>query len=200
MAVASLGPCEREVLSAVAGFATRLDAGVGRRMKTVIALLGILMSNPAFAVEPYRVQNLMLLQPDSVLSERVQVQALSHYIASVNSAAQTSLAGAAQPTPSAGFIVVAVRPGGRSKVWLDFSPALPLDVATQLRSSLERVAPFEAKNGVVVFAINSTLWGAAATERQGPSPIEWQEAMKDRESAVMIDDLVDHVWPSDAHD
>jgi hypothetical protein len=169
-------------------------------MRTVIALLGILMSDAAFAVEPYRVQNLMLLQPDSVLSERVEVQALSQYIGSVNAAAQTSLAGIAQPTPSAGFIVVAVRPGRQSRIWLDFSPALPLAAATQLRSSLERVVPFEANSGVVVFAINSVLWGAAATERQGPLPTEWQEALKDQDRPMEIDDLVGHVWPSDAYD
>lgn len=169
-------------------------------MKTVIALLGILASDAAFAAEPYRVQNLMLLQPDFVLSERVQVEDLSRYIKSVNSAAQTSLAAAARPTPSAGFIVVAVRPGRQSKVWLDFSPALPVAAATALRASLEQVEPFEAENGVVVFAINSTLWGAAATERQGPSPAEWQEAMKDMDGAMEIGELVDRVWPPHAAD
>lgn len=171
-------------------------------MKMAIALLGILISSyaSASATEPYSVQNLMLLQPDFVLSERVQAEDLSNYIKTINSATRTSLAGTVNPAPAAGFIVVAVRPGRQSKVWLDFSPALPLVVATQLRSSLERVVPFEAKDGVVVFAINATMWGAAATERQGPWPAEWQEAMKDADDAVEIGDLVDRVWPSNADD
>jgi hypothetical protein len=171
-------------------------------MKMVIALLGILVgsSATASATEPYSMQNLMLLQPDFVLSERVQAEDLSNYIKSINSAAKTSLAGTAKPAPTAGFIVVAVRPGRQSKVWLDFSPALPLVVATQLRSSLERVVPFEAKDGMVVFAINSIIWGAAATERQGPWPAEWQEAMKDADNAIEIGDLVNRVWPSNSDD
>ena len=169
-------------------------------MKMAIALLGILVGSSASASEPYSVQNLMLLQPDFVLSERVQTEDLSNYIKSINSAAKTILAGTVKPAPTAGFIVVAVRPGRQSKVWLDFSPALPLVVATQLRSSLERVVPFEAKDGVVVFAINSTIWGAAATERQGPWPAEWQEAMKHADDAIEIGDLVDRVWPSNTDD
>lgn len=167
-------------------------------MKTVVALLSILLSGSAFAAKPYNVQNLMLMQPDFVLSERVQVEDLSNYIKSVNAVAESSLASVAKPTPTAGFIVVAVRPGGQSKVWLDFSPALPPTVATQLRSSMEQVVPFKAKGGVVVFAINSTLWGAAATERQSPSPAEWQEAMKGVDSPMEIGDLVDRVWSSKA--
>jgi len=144
------------------------------------------------------VQNLMLLQPDFVLSERVEVEDLSKYIKSVNAAAETSLASIAKPIPTAGFIVIAVRPGGQSKIWLDFSPALPPAIATELRSSLERVEPFKAKGGVVVFAINSTLWGAAAGERQGPSPVEWQEAMKGADGPMEVGDLVERVWPSKA--
>jgi hypothetical protein len=167
-------------------------------MKMVVALIALLVSGSTFAAESYSVQNIMLLQPDFVLTERVEVGELSDYIKSVNAAAQTSLASIAKPSPTAGFIVVAVRPGGQSKVWLDFSPALSAAVATQLRSSLERVATFKAKVGVVVFAINSTLWGAAATERLGPSPAEWREAMKDKSDPMEVGDLVERVWPSKA--
>jgi len=165
-------------------------------MKSIIALLAMLISAPTFAAQPYAMQNLMLLQPDSVLSQRVQVDDLSHYIKSVNAAAQASLSEVAKPAPTAGFIVVAVRPGGRSKVWLDFSPALPAPVATQLAASLERVPPFQAKGGVVVFAINTALWGAAPTTHPGPSPQEWKDATRGVDRPMEIGDLVDLAWPA----
>lgn len=167
-------------------------------MKTIIALLAGALNSPAFAAEPYAMQSLTLLQPEVVVSERVRVEDLSDYVKSVNADAQASLASSVKPTPTAGFIVVAVRPGSQSRVWLDFSPVLPPRVAARLVSSLEQVAPFKAKGGVVVFAINCTLWGAPATERQGPSPDEWKEAMKGMDGPVEIGDLVERIWPPEA--
>jgi hypothetical protein len=165
-------------------------------MKKIIALLAIFLGNSAFALTPYNMQNVMLLQPDLVLSKRVETKALSNYIKSVNAAAETSLAGIAEPTPTAGFIVIAVRPNGQTKVWLDFSPALPSVSATRLLTSLEHVVPFKAKGGVVLFAINATLWDATATKREAPFPIEWQQAMKGAGAPMEIDNLVELVWPS----
>lgn len=165
-------------------------------MKFITVLLAMLISGSTFAAQPYAMQNLMLLQPDSVLRQRVQVDDLSNYIKSVNAAAQASLSEVAKPTPTAGFIVVAVRPGGRSKVWLDFSPALPAPVASRLAASLERVPPFQAEGGVVVFAINTALWGAAPTTRPGPSPQEWKDAMRGADRPLEIGDLVDLAWPA----
>lgn len=167
-------------------------------MKIVFAFIASLLSGSVIAADPYSVQNIMLLQPDFVLEERVDVGDLSNYIKSVNVAAATSLATAAKPSPAAGFIVIAVRPSGQSKVWLDFSPALPPALASHLRSSLEQVAPFRAKAGVIVFAINSTLWGAAATTRQSPSPTEWREAMKEKSDPMDVEELVERVWPPKA--
>lgn len=137
----------------------------------------------------------MLLQPESVLRERVRVQELSGYIASVNAAAETSLAGIAEPSPTSGFIVIAVRPDGRSRTWLDFAPALPPTVDARLRSSMEQVATFKATGGLVVFAINATLWGAAPTGCQGPSPVEWQAVMKTADGPMELEALIERVWP-----
>jgi len=166
-------------------------------MKILAVLLTMLLSGSALASKPYSVKSFMLLQPDSVLQERVgDVQGLANYVKSLDAAAAAALSRAKKPTPAAGFIVVAVRPNGQSKVWLDLSPALPPAVATQLRTSLERVPPFKARDGVVVFAINTTLWGSAPTERQNPWPAEWKKAMKGAKGAVEVGDLVDRVWPS----
>lgn len=166
-------------------------------MKIIFALLSILLSGSAFAAKPYSMQGVLLLQPDFVLTERVEVADLSIYIKSITAAADTTLAGIDKPVPSAGFIVVAVRPGGRSRVWLDFSPTLPPAIAERLRASLGQVAPFRADGGIVVFALNSTLWGAEATSRPMPSPSEWNNAMKSLDGPIEIEALVERVWPKD---
>lgn len=167
-------------------------------MKIPAILFLLLLTGLAFAAKPYSMESIMLLQPDFVLSERVDVDDLSEYIKSINSAAEISLAELGNRSPAAGFLVVAVRPNGQSKVWLDFTPGLPSAMANHLRSSLEAVTPFKARVGVVVFAINCTLWGAAATDRKGPWPIEWKQAMKGRTDPMETGDLVDLVWPSRA--
>ena len=142
-------------------------------------------------------QSLMMLQPDFVLQNRVGgAQPLASYIESLNTAAESDLLKLATPTPASGFVVVAVRPGGATKVWLDLSPALPPSVDAHLRSTLGAVAPFRAKNGVVVFAINVSIWNAAPSTKQWPRPTEWVEATEHLTGPIEIGDLVNRVWPA----
>lgn len=72
----------------------------------------VLASGSALAAETYHVENVMLLQPDFMLQERVRVDELAQYIRAVNTAAKASLENVADPAPSSGFLVMAVRPGG----------------------------------------------------------------------------------------
>lgn len=160
-------------------------------------LFALSMLGAVATAEPYRMTQIVLLQPDAVIGRRVEVQALSDYVRQVNAAAQAHLAGVAGPAPAAGFVVIAVRPEARSRVWLDFDPPLPPDVAAALRASLERVTPFDAKDGMVVFAISATLWGAATTERSLPSLPEWDAALKDTQVPLETEALVERVWPSE---
>jgi len=164
-------------------------------MKFLAAAL--LLSGSANAAPPYRTESVVLLQPQFVFEERApSVQLLSDYIKSVQTAAQQALEGEA-PYPASGYLVLAVRPGGRSMVWLDFQPSLPEPVASKLRAAILAVPAFEARKGVVVFALNSSLWNSPA--RQGfPKPPEWIEAMKGHDKPMEIGDLVDKVWPDKA--
>lgn len=164
-------------------------------MKNLVVLLAILFSGSAFAAKPYTMQGVVLLQPESVLRARVKVADLSSYIQAVTDTAEKSLADTSKAVPTAGFIVIAVRPGGQSKVWLDFSPKLPVAAAARLRFSLEKVPPFPVKEDVVVFALKSSFWGAAPTVREMPSPTEWNEAAKSLKNPIEIGELVERAWP-----
>lgn len=168
-------------------------------MRALMAVFLGLISGFTMAAQPYAVQNIMLLQPDFVLQERVNVDELSSYIKSLESAASKALIAVGKPSPTSGFIILAVRPGGLSKVWLDFSPALPVSVNDQFRASLQKVRPFQARNGVVVFAVNVSLWGAAPSNKQGPDPVEWRNVVKGLKTPIEIGDLVDRAWPVSVH-
>ena len=166
-------------------------------MRLLAILASVLLSFAASAATPYRMENVMLLQPDFVLQERApSVQSLSEYIRAVQGAAAGALADE-QPSPASGYLVLAVRPGAQSMVWLDFKPNLPATTATKLRAAILAVPAFEARGGVVVFALNSSLWGSPVS--QGfPNPAEWTKAMEGRSDPMEIGDLVDQVWPAGA--
>ncbi|WP_244667338.1 hypothetical protein [Xanthomonas sp. D-109] len=160
-------------------------------------LMAMMSSGVVSAAESFRMQNLMLLQPEAVMRERAEnVDALAAYVKALDATASRELSRVSTPRPTSGFVAVAVRPGGRSRVWLDVTPALPDTVANTLVTALERVPPFQASGGVVVFALNVTLWGAPPTERQGPSPAAWQRAAEGQAAPMQIGDLVDRVWPA----
>jgi len=163
-------------------------------MKKIAFVVLLLAAWGVHAAEPYRMGGIMLLQPDSVLQKRVpSVQSLSDYIGALQVAAQGALDGKSG-SPSSGQLVVAVRPGGQSKAWLDFRPALQPDVAQTLLKTVEAVPPFEAKEGVVVFSLNIALWGATPGLALPPSPPEWREAMKSQKGPEEIGHLVERVW------
>ena len=166
-------------------------------MKFLVGLTAVIFTFTAFAATPYRTESIMLLQPDFVLKERVpSIDSLSGYIKAVQSSAGHALSGTT-PTPASGYLVLAVRPGGQSMVWLDFKPALPEPTAAKLRAAILSVPAFEANNGTVVFALNSSLWGGQPASGF-PNPPEWSKAMGGRDEPVEIGDLVDKVWPSRA--
>lgn len=166
----------------------------GARMKLFAGAITASLAVAAVAATPYRMHGVTLLQPEFVLNERVaSIGALSGYIKAVQVSAEKALSGTTV-TPATGYLVLAVRPGGRSMVWFDFKPALPEPTASRLRAAILEVPAFEAKEGAVVFALNSSLWGAPAPTGF-PSPPEWNSAMQGHAEPLEIGALVDKVWP-----
>lgn len=161
----------------------------------LIALL-LCVAFGAGAAEPYRMDGLTLLQPEATLRERVAggAPAMQAYIEAVNAAATRIVADGETQRPSAGFIVLAVRPGGRSKVWLDFWPLLPSQTEARLQPTLEKVTPFETR-GLVVFAINTSLWGAPPTNEKAPRPNEWTRVTREHGRNITVETIVEALWP-----
>jgi hypothetical protein len=148
----------------------------------------------ARAAEPLVNFNVVLLQPGSTLEERVpSVDAVAEYVRSIEAAARSAVVASKARQSLGGFIVVAVRPGLKSKVWLDFDALLDLEIRRQIIEMTQAVKPFEARKGAVVFALNVALWGGARTKRVAPSPPEWKKVTQSG-APLEVGELVEAAW------
>lgn len=142
----------------------------------LLSLLLFTAISGARAAEPLVNFNVVLLQPGATLEQRVpSVDVMAEYIRAVEAAARQAAMASQARQSLGGFIVVAVRPGLQSKVWLDFDALLDLEIRKQIIDRTQAVTPFEARQGPVVFALNVALWGGARTRRVAPAPPEWKK-------------------------
>lgn len=162
-----------------------------------VLLLGLLISlaHSASAGTSYEMQNVVLLQPESVMQPRLEAKALAAYIAALDLAAGKVFATEKYP-PAGGFLVVAVRPGRQSAAWLDFRPALPATADTNIIARLRAVPAPQVKEGPVVFAMRVSLDGGSLPQDQMmPRPAAWSEQANRAGQPIEVGDLVERVWP-----
>jgi len=167
---------------------TAMRAGV------ILAMLWATLAG-ARAAEPFTKHNLVLLQPSSVLEARVvSLDAMALYIRNVEAAAKEGVLAARSTRPAAGFIVLAVQPGERSRVWLDFDSPPSFETGQQLVGKIGAVKPFEVRSGPVVVALKVGLWDAFESKRIAPSPAEWKAVTHKAGKQLEIDELMDQLW------
>ncbi|BCB26149.1 hypothetical protein SKTS_10350 [Sulfurimicrobium lacus] len=171
-------------------------ASGGRMLRKVVLYFALACSaSGAYAEEALHTFNIVLLQPDFVLQERVQdVTALSTYIKEIESSVSGALQAKPHFPPTGGFIVVAVKPGQKSNVWLDFKPMLNPQTTTTVLTAARSVPPVAVSGGVVVFAIKVGLWGGLEPKSIAPSPAEWKAAAKKAGHPLETGDLVEGIW------
>jgi hypothetical protein len=139
----------------------------------------------------------VLLQPGDVIEQRVQggADALADYVRRLGEASARAVKAHPAQIPSAGFIVVAARPGGQVHAWLDFKPALMRETAIDLDKAVQAAAPLSVKSGDVVFALRVGLWGSREPSTHAPAPQEWRDAAAQAGRKLDVEALVDRVWP-----
>ncbi len=166
-----------------------------RLPRLFLSLLFFVLCNPcAQAAEPFTNFNVVLLQPGDVLEERVaSVDAMAEYIKAVQSAVREAVVASGSKQSVGGFIVVAVRPGLQSKVWLDFDTLVDLELQRQIAGKIQALPPFEARKGPVVFALKVGLWGGRESKRIAPAPVEWKSAARGGER-LEVGALVEKLW------
>ena len=161
-----------------------------------ILLLGVALS--AVDAQPRRPifeTDIFLYQPDNVLQERLSGSArgLADYVKRLESICEASFATA--PTPETLNIIVAVRPGKRSRVW--FVSSRPTDTPQRqaLRRKLEAITPCEVRGGPVAFALLGVAGGDGKSLKNPLMPKEWEDAAKGKE-LLIPDGVLDIVWPA----
>lgn len=102
----------------------------------------------------------------------------------------------AQPADVSGILFVAVKPGGRSRVWvLGDNGATPPALKAQLEQSLSAIAPLSVRRDFL-FGLTFSAGVARPYTAPNPAPIpsEW-EAQIPPEGVMLDDAFIDRVWP-----
>ena len=97
--------------------------------------------------------------------------------------------------PSSGFIVYAIREGGRSNAWLDMQPPLPPKLEAAIIQSLRAMKPFPVANGTALIAEKVMINGAVEPVGHVPNPAAWRAVMASHHEPVELEALVKLVWP-----
>jgi hypothetical protein len=158
-------------------------------------LLLLALAPAAGRAEPPALSNIdvLLLQPETQLRERVDGDLLSRHVLALQDAARRALESQFARRPNAGFLVVGLRPGHPPRAWLDLDQPLPEAAAQSLRRALEGVAPPPVR-GTVLVTIKTCLWGGRVSARKAPVPAEWKAAAARSPAKLAIDHLAELAW------
>lgn len=163
--------------------------------KLLIALIMLLASLPLHAADKPQ-YSVVLLQPEQMVAARVpDAKSLADYISGVLQAVDHTVQ-TTKHGPVGGFIVIAVKPDEKAKVWLDMKPVLDRPTARALTDAAE-AAPVLSVSGTVVFALKIGLWGGAEPKTITPAPAEWMQAIHKAGRPMEATQLVESLWPDE---
>ena len=159
--------------------------------------LALAAATSAHAVQPLIQHDVVLLQKGEVMAPRIEggTDAMAAYLKTLGEAETETMRAHPSQIPSAGFIVVALRPGNRTRTWFDFKPALADATMAALRRTVETTPTMTIKSGQIVFALRVSVWSDKPPTAYAPAPQEWKDATRDMKPKPDIDTLVDMVWP-----
>jgi hypothetical protein len=146
---------------------------------------------------PFQLVESLLYQPDEVLRQRMPNS--DAFLAYVKRVLETAAAyWTAQPVQSGqtATLVLAVKPGGRSRFWLDLDPGgLAPEAERNFLARLEELTPPVVQHGPVAMAFHATLWGGRASGWEF-LPREWQQACQQGGQQLLVPDgILPLVWP-----
>lgn len=161
----------------------------------LLSLLCLSFVRVARAQEPFKYYSIVMLQTEQVFQERLgSVDVLSIYVKAIVDAEEVAVKALPKGAPAKGFIVVAVKPSERSRVWLDFKDPISTETAVALEATAAKVVPVAVKGGTLLFAIKVGLWGADAPSEMIPRPEAWREEAEKAGRFIEYSELVDRVW------
>jgi len=166
-------------------------------LRPFAALALVAATCAAHAVQPLVQHDIVLLQKGELIERRVDggADAMSAYLKTLGAALTDTMRANPSQIPSAGFIVVAVRPGNQTHTWFDFRPRLSDKTAAALAQAVAATRTMPVKSGDIVFALRVSVWNDKPPTAYAPAPQEWKDATRDMHPKPDVDTLVDMVWP-----
>jgi len=166
-------------------------------LRVLAAMLALAAGVAAHAVEPLVQHDVVLLQKGEIIEQRVEggADAMAAYLKTLGAAETETMRAHPSQIPSAGFIVVAVRPGNRTRTWFDFKPALADATMAALARAVESTPTMTVTSGEIIFALRVSVWSDKPPKAYAPAPQEWKDASKGMTPKPDVDTLVDKLWP-----
>ena len=163
-------------------------------MKSLLAALLLSCCTLVQAAE-VRFDNYYFYQSEAVMTKKgITVDNLGRYSRGVQSAVYKALK-SAKLSPSAGYLVIAVRSDGDVATWLDMKPAVHEYYDNQIYETVRRLQPPLIKEGIFVFAIKMAIDTPVHTKKAVPNPPGFDEARKKLADPNSIEHLVLSMWP-----
>ena len=165
-------------------------------LRLVPAALALALAS-ARAVEPLVQHDVVLLEKGEIIEQRVDggSDAMAAYVKKLGEAVTEAVRAHPAQIPSAGFIVVAVRPEGKTRTWFDFKPALAESTTVALANAVDKTPALPVKSREIVFALRVSVWSSQPPKAYAPAPQEWKDATQGMHPKPDVDTLVDMVWP-----
>ena len=149
----------------------------------------------AHAEHAFEYYSITMMQTQQVFEERVEsIEAVSLYLKQIVDSVSKAVDALPKGEPSKGFIVVAVKPGGRSRIWLDFKTPITKETASAIKTAAEKVSPITVKGGVLLLGMKVGLWGSGPPDRMVPQPEEWRVEAEKAGGKIEMTQLVERVW------
>lgn len=143
--------------------------------------------------------NLSLYLPDDVMAQRgPPTSLLAPYVRALIAAADKAISALPPGRGASGAFVVALKPPGRSRVWIMIGdPARQAEFTALLKGPLEAVPAPGGVRDVNAFAISFNAWGGGAPLASAslPVPDEWRRALP-KGGGVLPDDALRGAWPN----
>ena len=152
--------------------------------------------HPDTVVRTFKLEGLRLYQPERVLAPRIDVASLAKSAKDVQRSFERLTAGAWVPEVKGVLVAVAIRPGGRHRVWCELVGKEAPAEAAKLEVELNKTVMPDATGatGLVAYALEFVREGEAPSLPM--IPMSWQAVAKQAGKTIKIpDDAVDALWP-----
>ena len=143
----------------------------------------------------YRPSKIVMLQPDWLIGQRVDVQPLAETIRAVQAAASSyRVEGRPEEWVNTCSIFVVLRPQSHLRTWSVCSDEDAPELDTLIASSLPADSVATVREGNVILQLSAQ--GAPDGPQVGTLPLAWQRALKNGGDAPLeAEQLVNQIWP-----